>query len=185
MLNATVRIPVPVNEPILSYAPGSPERALLKRRLSEMLSERLEIPVVVGGREIRTGKTLDQVCPHEHGHVLAVAHQAGGAEVEQAIAAAREAWRVWSEMPWEARAAVFLKAADLLAGPWRDTVNAATMLGQSKNVFQAEIDAAAELCDFWRFNAAYLQQLYADQPISVRGIWDRSSTGRSKASSSR
>jgi len=105
--------------------------------------------------------------------VLAVAHQAGGAEVELAITAARDAWREWSEMPWEARAAVFLKAADLLAGPWRDTVNAATMLGQSKNVYQAEIDAAAELCDFWRFNAAYLQHLYADQPISVPGIWNQ------------
>jgi 1-pyrroline-5-carboxylate dehydrogenase len=173
MLNANVRLPAPVNEPVLAYAPGSPERASLKKRLAAMLAEKVEIPVVVGGREIRTGRTLDQVCPHDHGHVLAVAHQAGGAEVEQAIAAAREAWREWSEMPWEARAAVFLKAADLLAGPWRDTVNAATMLGQSKTVFQAEIDAAAELCDFWRFNAAYLQQLYADQPISVRGIWDQ------------
>jgi len=173
MLNANVRVPVPVNEPVLNYAPGSPERASLKARLTAMLGEQLEIPVVVGGREIRTGRTLDQVCPHDHGHVLAVAHQAGSAEVELAITAARDAWREWSEMPWEARAAVFLKAADLLAGPWRDTVNAATMLGQSKNVYQAEIDAAAELCDFWRFNAAYLQHLYADQPISVPGIWNQ------------
>ena len=138
-----------------------------------MLAERIEIPVVVGGREIRTGKTIDQVCPHDHRHVLAHAHQAGPREVEQAIAEARDAWHEWSEMPWEARAAVFLKAADLLAGPWRDTVNAATMLGQSKNAFQAEIDAAAELCDFWRFNTHFLQQLYADQPLSVRGIWDQ------------
>jgi 1-pyrroline-5-carboxylate dehydrogenase len=172
MLNGIARIPTPVNEPIRSYAPGTAERASLKQRLAEMLREKIEIPVVVGGREIRTGQTIDQVCPHDHGHVLAVAHQAGGAEVEQAIAAARDAWHDWSEMPWEARAAVFLKAADLLAGPWRDTVNAATMLGQSKNAFQAEIDAAAELCDFWRFNAAFLQQLYSDQPISVRGLWD-------------
>ncbi|HEX9800040.1 MAG TPA: L-glutamate gamma-semialdehyde dehydrogenase [Thermoanaerobaculia bacterium] len=173
MLNANVRVPAPANEPVLAYAPGSPERAALKTRLTAMLGEQLEIPVVVGGREMRTGRTLDQVCPHDHGHVLAVAHQAGGAEVELAITAARDAWREWSEMPWEARAAVFLKAADLLAGPWRDTVNAATMLGQSKNVYQAEIDAAAELCDFWRFNAAYLQHLYADQPISVPGIWNQ------------
>jgi 1-pyrroline-5-carboxylate dehydrogenase len=172
MLNGIARIPTPVNEPVYFYAPGSAERASLKRRLAEMLREKLEIPVVVGGRRIRTGKTIDQVCPHDHGHVLAAAHQAGPAEVEQAIAAASTAWREWSEMPWEARAAVFLKAADLLAGPWRDTVNAATMLGQSKNAYQAEIDAAAELCDFWRFNAAFLQQLYADQPISARGIWD-------------
>jgi 1-pyrroline-5-carboxylate dehydrogenase len=105
--------------------------------------------------------------------VLAEAHQAGPKEVEQAIAAARLAWREWSEMPWEARAAVFLKAADLLAGPWRDIVNAATMLGQSKNAYQAEIDAAAEMADFWRFNPHFAQQLYSDQPISVRGIWDR------------
>jgi len=173
MLNGIVRIPAPVNEPVLTYAPGSAERASLKRRLAEMLAERIEIPVVVGGREIRTGKTIDQVCPHDHRHVLAHAHQAGPREVEQAIAEARDAWHEWSEMPWEARAAVFLKAADLLAGPWRDTVNAATMLGQSKNAFQAEIDAAAELCDFWRFNTHFLQQLYADQPLSVRGIWDQ------------
>ncbi|HLF55440.1 MAG TPA: L-glutamate gamma-semialdehyde dehydrogenase [Thermoanaerobaculia bacterium] len=173
MLNGIVRIPAPVNEPVLTYAPGSAERASLKRRLAEMLAERIEIPVVVGGREIRTGKTIDQVCPHDHRHVLAHAHQAGPREVEQAIAEARDAWHEWSEMPWEARAAVFLKAADLLAGPWRDTVNAATMLGQSKNSFQAEIDAAAELCDFWRFNTHFLQQLYADQPLSVRGIWDQ------------
>jgi len=173
MFNANVRIPTPVNEPVRSFAPGSPERASLKAKLAEMLAEQIEIPVVVGGDSILTGKTLDQVCPHDHGHVLAVAHQAGQAEVERAIAAASAAWREWSEMPWEARAAVLLKAADLLAGPWRDTINAATMLGQSKNCFQAEIDAAAELCDFWRFNAAYMQQLYSDQPISVRGIWDQ------------
>jgi len=172
MLNGIARIPTPVNEPIRNYAPGSAERASLKRRLFQMLGETIDIPLVIGGREVRTGKTIDQVCPHEHGHKLATAHQAGQAEIEQAIAAAGAAWHDWSEMPWEARAAVFLKAADLLAGPWRDTVNAATMLGQSKNAYQAEIDAAAELCDFWRFNAAYLQQLYSDQPLSVRGLWD-------------
>ncbi|GMU65941.1 MAG: 1-pyrroline-5-carboxylate dehydrogenase [Acidobacteriota bacterium] len=172
MLNGIVQIPTPVNEPVRAYAPGSAERASLKRRLAEMAAETIEIPLVIGGREIRTGNTLKQLAPHEHGRVLAVCHQAGPQEVEAAVAAAGEAWREWSEMPWEARAAVFLKAADLLAGPWRDTVNAATMLGQSKNVFQAEIDAAAELIDFWRFNPAYAQQLYRDQPISVRGIWD-------------
>jgi len=172
MLNGIARIPTPVNEPIRNYAPGSAERASLKRRLFQMLGETIDIPLVIGGREVRSGKTIDQVCPHEHGHKLATAHQAGQAEIEQAIAAAGAAWHDWSEMPWEARAAVFLKAADLLAGPWRDTVNAATMLGQSKNAYQAEIDAAAELCDFWRFNAAYLQQLYSDQPLSVRGLWD-------------
>ncbi|KAB2956366.1 MAG: L-glutamate gamma-semialdehyde dehydrogenase [Thermoanaerobaculia bacterium] len=172
MLNGIVRVPVPVNEPVRNYAPGSPERAALKLRLAEMLAETVDIPLVIGGREVRTGKTLNAVCPHDHGHVLATCHQAGPKEIEQAIAAARAAWRDWSEMPREARAAVFLKAADLLAGPWRDTVNAATMLGQSKNAFQAEIDAAAELADFWRFNPYFAEQLYADQPLSVRGIWD-------------
>jgi 1-pyrroline-5-carboxylate dehydrogenase len=137
-----------------------------------MLSETVEIPLVIGGREIRTGNTIEQRCPHDHGHRLAVAHQAGPKEVELAIAAAREAWREWSEMAWEARAAVFLKAADLIAGPWRDTVNASTMLGQSKTIYQAEIDAAAEMADFWRFNPYFLQRLYTDQPISVRGLWD-------------
>ncbi len=173
MSNGIFKVPSPANEPVRNYAPGSSERASLKKRLSEMLADRIEIPVIVGGRELRTGKTLNQVCPHDHGHVLAIAHQAGGSEVEQAIEAAGEAWHEWSEMPWEARAAVLLKAADLLAGPWRDTVNAATMLGQSKTCFQAEIDAAAELCDFWRFNASYMSRLYADQPMSVRGIWDQ------------
>ena len=172
MLNGIVRVPEPVNEPVLAYAPGSPERASIKKRLAEMLGETVDIPLVIGGEEVRTGNVLRAVCPHEHGHVLATCHQAGPAEVARAIAAAREAWREWSEMPWEARAAVFLKAADLLAGPWRDTVNASTMLGQSKTVHQAEIDSAAELVDFWRFNPHYLQRLYSDQPLSVRGIWD-------------
>jgi 1-pyrroline-5-carboxylate dehydrogenase len=172
MLNGIVRVPAPVNEPVHAYAPGTAERAALKQRLARMLGETLDVPLVIGGREVRTGKTLKAVCPHEHRHVLATCHQAGPPEIEQAIAAARAAWREWSEMPWEARAAVFLKAADLLAGPWRDTVNAATMLGQSKTAYQAEIDAAAELADFWRFNPSYVQQMYSDQPLSVRGIWD-------------
>jgi len=172
MLNGIVRVPTPVNEPVRNYAPGSPERASLKLRLTEMLAETVDIPLLIGGREVRTGKTLKAICPHDHRHVLAHCHQAGPKEIELAIAAARSAWREWSEMPREARAAVFLKAADLLAGPWRDTVNAATMLGQSKNVYQAEIDAAAELADFWRFNPFFAEQLYADQPLSTRGIWD-------------
>jgi 1-pyrroline-5-carboxylate dehydrogenase len=172
MLNGIARVPRPVNEPVRSYAPGSAERASLRARLASMLREELEIPLVIGGERVRTGRTIAQVCPHDHGHVLARAHQAGPAEVERAIAAARAAWREWSELPWEARAAVFLKAADLLSGPWRDTVNAATMLGQSKTVFQAEIDAAAEMADFWRFNPYFAERLYADQPLSVSGIWD-------------
>ncbi len=171
-MNGIARIPTPVNEPIRAYLPDSTERATLKARLDAMLGEQVEIPAVVGGKEIFTGDTMDVVCPHDHGHLLGRCHQVGKAEVEAAVTAAAAAWREWSELGWEARAAVFLKAADLLAGPWRDTINAATMLGQSKNVFQAEIDAAAEMCDFWRFNAAYMQQIYGDQPESAPGIWD-------------
>lgn len=172
MLNGMVRVPPAVNEPVLSYAPGSPERASIKRRLAAMLKEEIDIPLVIGGREVRTGKTMTAVSPHDHGHRLATFHQAGQREVEQAAAAAADGWREWSETRWEERAAVFLRAADLLAGPWRDTVNAATMLGQSKTIFQAEIDAACELIDFWRFNVQFAQEIYAQQPISSRGIWN-------------
>lgn len=171
-MNGIVQIPQPVNEPVKAYGPGSPEKASLKGKLVEMLGERIEIPLIIGGREVRTGRTATAVCPHDHGHVLATFHLAGPKEVQQAIAAASAAWREWSEMPWEARAAVFLKAAELLAGPWRDPINASTMLGQSKTVFQAEIDAACEIVDFWRFNAHYMQQIYREQPHSPLGIWN-------------
>ena len=173
MPNGFAQVPAPVNDPIKSYAPGSPERASLKARLAEMMANPIEIPVVIGGEEIFTGNTTMAVCPHDHGHVLATVHQAGPAEVEAAVKAAAEAWVEWSEMPWEARSAVFLKAAELLAGPWRDTLNAATMLNQSKTVHQAEIDSACELIDFWRYNPSFLQQIYAEQPRSCQGIWDR------------
>ncbi len=172
MANAIVRVPEPINEPVHSYAPGSGEKASLKKKLDEMMSEQIEVPVIVGGEAVRTGQMIPSICPHDHGHVLASVHQAGPAEVDKAAEAARSAWSEWSELDWEARAAVFLKAADLLAGPWRDTINAATMLNQSKNVYQAEIDAAAELVDFWRFNAHYMRRLYEEQPGSARGIWD-------------
>jgi 1-pyrroline-5-carboxylate dehydrogenase len=173
MSNAFFHVPTPVNEPVRPYGPGSPDRAALKRRLDEMLGEQVEIPLVIGGREVRTGNTAQAVCPHDHGHVLATYHQAGAKEVEEAARAAREAWHAWSETPWEERAAVFLRAADLLAGPWRATSNAATMLNQSKTVFQAEIDAACELIDFWRFNPYYAEVIYRDQPISPPGNWNR------------
>ncbi len=173
MSNSIVSVPLPANEPVRSYAPGSPERDSLERRLAEMMGERIDVPLIIGGREVTTGNLGQAICPHDHGHVLADFHQAGGAEVESAIAASQKAWGEWSEMGWEARAAIFLKAADLLAGPWRDTINAATMLNQSKTVLQAEIDAACELIDFWRFNAYFMRQLYAEQPRSVPGLWDR------------
>ncbi len=172
MPNGVVRVPEPVNEQVRSYAPGTPEKESLKRTLDEMLAEEIEIPVIIGGREVRTGRTTRAVCPHDHGHALATVHQAGPKEVERAVAAADRAWHEWSELDWESRAAVFLKAAELLAGPWRDTLNAATMLNQSKTVYQAEIDAAVEIVDFFRFNPHFMQQLYAVQPRSVAGIWD-------------
>ncbi len=152
MPNGIVPVPHPVNEPIKSYAPGSPEKASLKARMREMLAEKIEIPLIIGGKEIRTGNTATAVCPHDHGHVLATYHKAGADEVNMAIEASQAAWHDWSEMPWEHRAAVMLRAAELLAGPWRDTLNAACMLNQSKNAFQAEIDSACELLDFFRFN---------------------------------
>jgi 1-pyrroline-5-carboxylate dehydrogenase len=172
MPNSIAPVPTPVNEPVLKYAPGSPERPSLKAKLQELLAAPIEIPLIIGGKEVRTGKTAQAVCPHDHGHVLATFHQAGAAEVEEAIRQAGRAWHDWSAMPWEARAAVFLKAADLLAGPRRDTLNAATMLNQSKTVIQAEIDSACELIDFWRFNPFYMRQLYEQQPTSPRGIWN-------------
>jgi len=173
MHNGIARIPTPINEPIAGYAPGSHERISLKKRLSEMLEQTIDIPLVIGGREVRTGRTAEVVCPFDHGHVLAHFHQAGEEEVNAAIEASREAWHEWSEMAWEDRLAVFLKAADLLAGPWRDTLNAATMLNQAKTVIQAEIDSACELIDFWRFNTHFVQEIYQQQPISSRGIWNR------------
>ncbi|MDW8138152.1 MAG: L-glutamate gamma-semialdehyde dehydrogenase [Bacteroidota bacterium] len=167
------KIPRPTNEPVRSYAPGTPERASLRRRIEQMRSEVIEIPVIVAGEELYTGQVQEVVCPHEHGHVLARFHQAGPREVELALEAAKHAWQEWSRWPWEERAAIFLKAADLLAGPWRDTLNAATILGQSKNVFQAEIDAACELVDFFRFNVYYMQFIYEQQPDSAPGMWNR------------
>ena len=173
MANSRVQVPSPSNEPVRSYAPGSPEKASIKARLKTMLSETLDIPAIIGGKEIRTGRMGQAVCPHDHGHVLANFHHAGPAEVEQAIATANEAWKEWSELPWEHRAAVFLKAAELLAGPFRDTINASTMLNQSKTVYQAEIDSACELIDFLKFNPAFMAEIYEGQPFSGPGIWNQ------------
>jgi len=167
------RTPAPRNEPVLNYAPGSPERAALKAALARMSGETIEIPVVIGGQEFRTGRTIDVVSPHEHGRVLAKAHLADPALITKAIDDATAAQREWAAMPFADRAAVFLKAADLLAGPWRQVVNAATMLGQSKTAFQAEIDSACELIDFLRFNVHFAERLYEEQPISSPGIWNR------------
>ncbi len=169
----TRSVPPPVNEPVRSYAPGTPERAEIKVHLREMAAQRQDIPLLIGGKEVRTGTTARAVMPHDHGHVLADWHRAGQTEVAAAIAAAREAHHDWSRWSFEDRAAVFLKAADLLANGWRSTLNAATMLGQSKTVHQAEIDSAAELVDFWRFNPFYAQQLLAEQPVSTGAMWNQ------------
>ena len=161
------------NEPVLSYAPGSAERAELKKTLSEMRNQRVDVPMYIGGHEVRSNDLQPLSPPHDHQHILGHYHKGQAAHVQQAIDAALAARARWSNMPWEDRAAIFLKAADLLAGPWRARMNAATMLGQSKNAYQAEIDSACELIDFWRFNVAYMQEIYAQQPNSSKGVWNR------------
>jgi len=173
-MHGTPSIPSPVNESVLSYAPGTPERAELKAELEAQSATVVDIPLVIGGEEIRTGDTFDVIMPHAHGHVLGKAHKAGPAEVQRAVEAANAAHSDWSMTPWEDRAAVFLKAADLLAGPWRAKLNAATMLCQSKTAYQAEIDAACESIDFFRIGAHFAEQIYSMQPRSDRGIWNRS-----------
>ncbi len=171
--NGNRRVPAPVNEPVRSHAPGSPERAELKARLKSMAAERIEIPLVIGGQDVRTGSLGQTVMPHDHRHVLADCHTASREHVLAAVEAAREAQREWAHWAWEDRVAIFLKAAELLATSSRATLNAATMLGQSKTAYQAEIDSACELIDFWRFNPHYAQQLYDEQPLSAPGVWNQ------------
>ena len=172
MSDAICNVPYPENEPVMSYAPGSPEKELIKVALKDMAAQEIEIPLMIGGKEVRTGKLADCRMPHNHKQLLGCYHKASTKEVNQAIKAAMKARKEWAAMPWEARAGILLKAADLLAGPYRMIVNAATMLGQSKTVFQAEIDAACELIDFWRFNPSYLTQIISEQPESAPGMWN-------------
>ena len=167
------RVPPPVNDPVKPYGPGSAEKVELKARLAAIASERIDIPLVIGGKDVRTGNTATAVMPHDHRHVLADWHRASREHVTQAIEAARAAHREWASWSLEDRAAVFLKAAELLATTWRATLNAATMLGQSKTVFQAEIDSACELVDFWRFNPHYAQELHGEQPLSTPAMWNQ------------
>jgi len=175
MSNGIFSVPFPSNDPIRSYAPGSRDKEILKKRMIELKSQVLDIPLIIGGKEIRTGKTEKCVMPHNHKHVLGNYHKASTVEVDLAIETALKARDAWAEMPWNERAAIFLKAADLLTTDfWRSTLNAATMLSQSKTAFQAEIDAACELVDFFRFNAYYAQQIYEEQPLhSPEGQWNR------------
>ena len=168
-MNTNLRIPMPENEPVKDYAPGSPEREELLKKLAEFKSQAADIPLVIGGKEVRTGKTSDIVIPHDNKKTLGCFHKAGAAEVQLAIDAANAARAGWARTPWQERAAIFRKAAELLAGPWRSTLVAATMLGQSKTPYQAETDAACELADHYRFNPYYLDQLYAQQPPSPAG----------------
>jgi 1-pyrroline-5-carboxylate dehydrogenase len=174
MSNAYFKVPNPVNEPVKLYKPGSAEREELKKKLSELKSKQIEVPLIIGGEEVKTGDTAEMRIPHDHSHVLGIYHKAGKKEVGMAIEAALEGRKEWAEMPWEQRVSVFLKMADLLAGSWRATVNAATMLGQSKVVHQAEIDSACELIDFWRFNSYFFTKLIEEQPYSPYGMWNRS-----------
>ena len=172
-LTARRRVPPTVNEPIRSYAPGTPERASLKARLASMATEHVDVPIIVNGKEYRTGDTASIVMPHDHQHVLGTWHKATPELVQDAIAATASAREEWSRWPWEDRVAVFLRAAELLSTTWRDTLNAATMLGQSKTAFQSEIDAACELIDFFRFGALFAQELYGEQPVSEKGVWNQ------------
>lgn len=165
--------PPPRNEPVRAYAPGSAERATITAALAQMRKETLEIPMVIGGERVRTGQTTPVRMPHEHATSIGLAHGGGEAHVARAIAAAEAARHDWARLPWTERAAVFLRAADLLAGPWRDRSNASTMLGQSKTVFQSEIDAVCELADFFRFNVHFYAKLMEEQPLSPPGTWNR------------
>lgn len=170
MKETIFRNSAPTNEPVRNYAPGSPERASIKSKLEELASERINIPCIINGQEVETGKMGRAVMPHDHQHVLGDFHLAGEQELEAAVNAARGAKADWENASWDERAAVFLRAADLLAGPYRDLLNGATMLGQSKSVFQAEIDSACELIDFLRFNVSFYQQILAQQPESSPGV---------------
>src|SRR5215468_11200236 len=167
------RVPIPINEPIRSYTPGTSERQGLKNKLAAMSAEKIEIPIIIGGKEIRTGNTATQVMPHRHSHVIATWHKAGAKEVEQAVKAAEEARREWASWDFEDRASVFLRAAELMAATWRETTNAATMLNQSKTVHQSEIDAVCESIDFLRFNVHFAEVIYATQPLNAPGTWNR------------
>jgi 1-pyrroline-5-carboxylate dehydrogenase len=173
-MDAVTTVPVPANEPVRTYAPGSQERAALEDRIKELAGERAELTMTIGGQQrMGAGERVDVVAPHNHRHVLGQLGHATDDDVSAAIAAASQAAPGWRELSFDDRAAIFLKAADLLAGPWRSTVNAATMLGQSKSVHQAEIDAACELIDFWRYNVHYARRLLAEQPGSAPGSWNR------------
>lgn len=174
MLKGFFNIPEPVNEPIHSYAPGTKERQMLKEALTEARAQEIDIPLYIGSEEIRTNKKVKITPPHDHQHTLGYFHEGNKSHVKEAIDAALAAKKKWENLPWEQRAAIFLKAAELISTKYRYKLNAATMLGQSKNAFQAEIDSACEIADFLRFNVKYMTEIYAQQPpISPKGVWNR------------
>lgn len=173
MNNAFFKVPNPINEPVLNYAAGSAEKIALKKAIAEARSKVIEVPMYIGSQLVYTDNKIKLSPPHDHQHILGYASEGDASHVKQAIDAALEARTTWANLSWEQRASIFLKAADLLAGPYRAKINAATMLGQSKNAYQAEIDAACEFIDFLRFNVAFMQQIYTNQPESVRGLWNR------------
>jgi len=170
MFNGIFQVPEPINEPVLNYGPGSPERDEVKGELSRMLGEQVEVPMIIDGEEVGSGTQANMICPHDHQHILGKYHQGNALYVEKAIEASNRARPEWSRMPWDSRAIVFLKAAELLAGKYRQVVNASTMLNMSKTPHQAEIDSACELIDFWRFNTHFMQMVYGDQPLSSKGV---------------
>src|SRR5262245_52867088 len=173
-MDAAFTVPEPRNEPVRTYAPNSTERASLQRRLGELAGDQLDLPLTVDGRQrMAGGDAIDVVQPHKHRHVLGVTHNSTNEDAAAAVAAAKKAAPMWRALPYEERAAIFLRAADLLAGPWRDTLNGATMLGQSKTVIQAEIDSACELIDFLRFNVHFGHKMLGEQPNSSAGVWNR------------
>ena len=167
------KVPIPINEPVKSYRPGSSEKKELKEALKELRSQVLDIPMFIGGEEVRTNDQRPISPPHDHQHIIANYHQGDKSHVERAINAAMAAKPAWEALAWEQRASIFLKAAELIAGPYRAKINAATMLGQSKNAYQAEIDSACEMIDFLRFNVKYMIDIYKQQPESSPGIWNR------------
>jgi 1-pyrroline-5-carboxylate dehydrogenase len=173
MTDAFFQVPTPINEPVLSYGPGSPEKVALKAALKDAMSKTIELPMTIGGRKVTSTRKVEMRPPHEKAHLLGHYHRGDASHVQMAIDAAMSAKPAWEAMPWQERAAIFLKAADLLAGPYRARMNAATMLGQGKNAYQAEIDCVCELVDFWRFNCSYLTKIYGDQPISSSNTWNR------------
>jgi 1-pyrroline-5-carboxylate dehydrogenase len=173
MLKGFFHVPNAVNEPVKSYAPNSPERAAVSAAYAEMWNATVDVPLYIGNEEVRTGDTKKMSAPHDHQHIVGVYHQAEKKHIEAAISTALEAKEDWAKMAWEQRAGIFLKAAELLAGPYRAKINAATMIAQSKTIYQAEIDAACELIDFLRFNVQYMTQIYNEQPKSTADMWNR------------